>query len=126
MTTENKMLPRDTNLPCPRFELRWEMTGSDWRERECVYSLVIPIRPYDARAEVDDSGPVETESELRVALGLTICGGGDGKPPIHDGIVDTPYRDHAHSQWACEGLGGTIPIVAVCGDVHSIIDLKVS
>lgn len=124
MTSENQMLPRDPNLPCPRFEFRWIKTGETWTERECIYSLVIPIRPFDIRAELDDSGPVKYKSEFRVVLGRTKCGGGNGQEPIRDGVVDTPFRDHAHAQWDCVGLGGHIPIVSVCGDAHSVVELK--
>lgn len=110
--------PMAGKIPCPRLEFRWKQTGQDWTIRVCEYSLVIPLREFDIRREREDQPEV---TELALLIGTTKCGGGKGTPPVTNGEVDTPFRDHAHAHWDCESLGGHIPIVAVCGDEWSIV-----
>lgn len=104
-------------MPCPRLELRWVKDGDSWYARECVYSLVIPLGEFDIRSTDREDRP----RELALEMGRTRVSGGDGNPPIYDGEVDTPFRDGAHAQWDCEALGGHLPIVAVCGDVATLV-----
>ena len=108
-------------LPCPRFELRWkevepvkgDMGGRGW---ECEYALVIPLGQYDIRHTDAEGNP----TELRAELGKTRrYGGGE---PVHDGVVDVPYRDGAHARWDKAALGTKAPIVAVYGEHFSIVD----
>lgn len=107
------------NLPCPRFEFRWAQIDG-WHQRECRYSLVLPLRKHDIRREKNDG--VELD-EISLLIGTTKVTGGDGKRPIAvDGTVHTPFRDFAHAQWDCESLGGQVPIVAVCEDVFAVIE----
>ena len=105
-------------MPCPRLEFRWIKEGESWYERECVYSLVLPFGKYDIRHTDPEDHPTEKVLEI----GRTRVTGGNGDPPIYDGKVDTPFRDGAHAQWDCDALGGHIPIVAVCGDVATIVE----
>ena len=114
----------NSKLPCPRLEFRWAKNGDSWTDRRCTYSLVIALEPYDIRGNLPDDTPNPESSEMSVKLGETKCTGGKDLPPIHDGIVDTPFRDGVHAQWDCRALGGHIPIVAVCDDYFSVIALK--
>lgn len=109
-------------MPCPRLEFRWEKTGDDWTSRTVTYALVIPLQEHDIRREDEDGNKVR--SELALEIGKTNCSGGNGHPPIHEGEVDTPYRDHAHAVWDREAMGGHLPIVAICGDVATIVKIK--
>ena len=106
-------------MPCPRLELEWHKIEYNWYKRECVYSLVLPLREYDVRKENEGGEIVRTE--IKSELGRTTVSGGNGKPPIwDDGTVDMPYRDGAHAFFDQEALGLHIPVVAVCGDVFSV------
>ena len=105
-------------MPCPRLEFRWEKEGDSWYARECVYSLVIPLGELDIRCTDVEGNP----RELSLEISRTRVTGGNGDPPIHDGKVDTPFRDGAHAQWDCDALGGHLPIVAVCGDVATTVE----
>lgn len=108
-------------LPCPRLELRWRKVADSWVNRECVYSLVIPLCEHDIRRENEDGDCIK--DELFLEIGFTQVNGGRGGEPIYsDGIVETPYRDGAHAQFDNKALGGNIPIVAICGDKFTIID----
>ncbi len=107
-------------MPCPRLEFRWLMTGDSWSERECVYSLVIPLREFDIRRENEDGESVFTEKFIEI--GRTDVRGYRAGPPIYeDGTIYTPFRDGAHARFDNEALGGHLPIVAVCGDVWQIL-----
>lgn len=106
-------------MPCPRFEFRWVKTGETWAQRECIYSLVFPLREHDIRKE-DENGKIITLEHF-AEIGRTKVNGGRGDAPIFNGNVDTPYRDGAHSKWDREALGVNFPIVAVCGDVWNIV-----
>lgn len=116
-------------LPCPRLELRWtkhhnpkEETGgeSGWYHRQCVYSLVIPLRDLDLRRENSEGKQVRKELKLVIRT-TNVSGGVSYLPPIHEGVVDTPFRDGAHIQWDHAALGYNIPMVAVCGKKFTII-----
>ena len=103
-------------MPCPRLELEWIKTGADWRNRECIYSLVLPLGEYDIRRGEDCS-------ECKAEIGRTTVTGGNGKPPISEnGGVEAPFRDGAHSKFDAEALGGHIPRVAVCGDAFTVLE----
>lgn len=116
MTEEKTMVV----MPCPRLELRWVKDGDSWVARECIYSLVIPLGEFDIRSTDAEGRP----RELSVEMSRTRVAGGDGSPPIYEGKVDTPFRDGAHAEWDCEALGGHLPIVAVCGDVATLVEKR--
>lgn len=107
-------------MPCPRLELRWVKDGDSWRTCTCVYSLVIPLDKLDIRS----TDHPDKSRELVLEMSRTNVASGDDSPPIYDGKVDTPYRDGAHAQWDCEALGGHLPIVAVCGDVATLVEKR--
>lgn len=109
-------------MPCPRLEFRWfkDDESCDWRSRHCVYSLVIPLRELDIRSTDVEGNP----REMSLEIGRTDVGGGNGDAPIHKGKVDTPFRDHSHAIWDREALGRHLPIVAVCGDVATLVELR--
>lgn len=111
-------------LPCPRFEFRWSKIGETWEHRECVYSLVFPLREHDIRREDEDGN--EVRDEWTCEIGRTKVTGGRGNPPIgSDGEIDVPFRDGAHVWWDGDALGlGRLPIIAVCGDQWSDVDDK--
>ena len=99
-------------LPLPRLQLRWEKTddaGEDWTQKVCIYELVLPLRALDIRAEVD--GKCGEKSVLRVKMGETTSTGGGY--PVHDGIVDAPFRDGALAKWDSETLN--LRVFATCG-----------
>jgi len=109
------------NIPCPRLEFRWTKTGEDWLKRICTYSLVIPLSKYDMRREDEDG--IRVSEEFALEIGSTQVDGGDGSVPIDNGEVDTPFRDGAHARWDRKALGGHIPIVAVCGNEWSLVEI---
>lgn len=99
---------------CPRLEFKWVKTGADWRERECIYFLVLPLGEHDMRREDEHGNKIHDENY--VELGRTSVNGGRATPPVwEDGTVETTFRDGAHAQWDSLALGN-IPIFAVCGD----------
>lgn len=121
-------------LPCPRFELRWEQIDELAVEDEfakelemrglpiprwnwqCVYSLILPLAEFDIRRESHDD-------EMRVQINVTKCQRGDtiAKPIDADGEVETPFRDGMHAKWDSDAIGGNVPVVAICGDVFTVI-----
>lgn len=106
-------------IPCPRLEFEWIKTGESWANRECIYSLVLPLGEYDIRREDGEGNKVR--SETKAQLGRTKVTGGKDTPPIwEDGTVDTPFRDGAHAKFDNKALGGHLPIVSICGDVFSV------
>lgn len=109
-------------LPCPRFELRWENISGDWTDRECIYSLVIPLEYHDIRAE-DADGNLGVNTEQSLEIGRTkVSGGHPGVAPIANGVVATPFRDGVHAMWDSAALGGHIPIVAVCDGAWDVVE----
>ena len=121
---QTEMTEQSVVMPCPRLELRWErISESDeigqynWR---CVYSLVIPLGEHDIRSTDVEGKPREKALEI----GVTRSNISNGYSPVRDGKVDTPFRDGAHAQWDNESLGGHLPIVAVCGDVTTVVEYK--
>lgn len=107
-------------MPCPRLELRWERITDDRFNWKCVYSLVLPLGEHDIRSTDVEGNPREKVLEI----GVTRSNIGDGYSPVRDGKVGTPFRDGAHAAWDCEALGGHLPIVAVCGDVATLVEKK--
>ncbi len=93
-----------TSIPCPRFEIRWNPMKPDWSEREVVYSLVIDR----------DAG------EHRVEINRHKCD--IGGIPIDGNGVLTLAEDRNRALEDALSIGGwTIPIVAICGDIFSVI-----
>lgn len=105
-------------MPCPRLELEWVMVGDDWRKRECIYSIVIPLDEHDIRRR--DADGKKVRNEVKAEIGRTAVSGGNGEAPIWgDGKVQRPFRDGAHAIWDSKVLGN-MPVVAVCGDVFTV------
>ena len=48
-------------MPCPRFEFRWEKEGDSWKKRQCVYSIVFPLGEWDIRREGENGADVRNE-----------------------------------------------------------------
>jgi hypothetical protein len=89
----------ESELPCPRLELRWRKLGAD---RVSDYNIVIPITSVDIRKDM----PECFGSELRINICWTTNSGGDKEHPLRsNGIIDTPYRDSAHAAWDSYRLG---------------------
>jgi len=104
-------------LPLPRLEFNWSKKDDSWEFRICDYYLVLPLGTYDIRAEGDDEDGEHHfgfYNEFKVLIGKTKVEGGNDDPPIHDGKVDTPFRDTAHIQYDNRSLGGHLPMYAVC------------
>ena len=109
-------------MPCPRLEFRWERISEDgdfgrfnWK---CVYSLVLPLGEHDIRSTDVEGNPREKALEI----GVTRSNIGHGYSPVREGKVETPFRDGTHAKWDCDALGGHLPIVAVCGDVATLVE----
>lgn len=111
------MTNEKTPLPCPRLEFQWKKFGNDWYDRECIYSLVLPLREHDIR--IDTKNGKKALNENYIEMGRTKVTGGNGSPPITGNIVDTPFREFSHAIWDCSALGGQIPIVAICEDMFT-------
>lgn len=107
-------------MPCPRLEFRWERISEDLFNWKCVYSLVIPLAALDIRSTDVEGNPREKALEI----GVTRSNIGHGYSPVQNGKVETPFRDGSHAQWDCEALGGHLPIVAVCGDVATLVEKR--
>lgn len=113
-------------MPSPRFQLKWEKNpdSEDWRQRVCIYSLVIPLNKSDVRRGECGIPENEKKDEIELVISRTRVRGGTAKSayPVHEGIVDTPFRDYSHALWDRDNLGEHIPIVAVCENVWNIVE----
>lgn len=89
----------ESELPCPRLELRWANGGS--HGRRCDYNIVIPIHKYDIR----EDSPAHHGSELRFCMGWTTVSGGRDESPMYGEIIETPFRDGKHAQWDSHTTG---------------------
>lgn len=98
-------------LPTPRLQFTWLPLNDTWTAKECLYTLVLPLRKLDIRSEDENGKSVKREFHCRI--GMTTSTG--GRRPVFDERVDTPFRDGAHARWDSEVLGG-LPIYAVCED----------
>jgi len=83
----------ESELPCPRLELRWANGGS--YGRRCDYNIVIPIDKYDIR----EGSPAQHGSELRFCMGWTTVNGGRDESPMCGEVIETPFRDGRHAAW---------------------------
>ena len=69
------------NLPVPRLEMRWHQESDDGYLQRYDYALIYR----------------HTLGHLvAVPLGQTKTQGGNGKPPIYNGKLHTPFRDGVH------------------------------
>ncbi len=109
------------HLPRPRLEFRWEPITDGMHNYKCTYSLVFPLGEYDIRR--GDKDEPEYRSEMSLEIGTTLSQMGSEYGPIYDGEVVTPYRDGAHAQWDRKTLGSFLPIVAICGDVATLVEI---
>lgn len=117
---------RDTEalkLPTPRLQLTWVDDGDNWQYKSCLYSLVIPLRELDIRAECDERGVRKTgvRKEHHALIGATTLTGGGGAPVRDNGEIYSPYRDGAHAKWDSDALGG-LPIYVVCNGQFNVIE----
>ena len=107
------MKQRYYGLPSPRLQLEWFKTGEDWNKKECIYSLVIPLRDLDIRRENKNGAAVVNEQIIQISK-TTVTG---GRIPIDDGKVNPPFRDGAHAQWDSEVLN--LPVYAICDNTFT-------
>jgi hypothetical protein len=107
---------QNLNLPAPRLQLTWLQTAQDWLECECIYSLVLPLKDLDIRAEGEGGARVRNEHHSIISWTKRNGGvpGRSYRPVFNDGVVMTPFRDGAHSGWDAEAL--KLPVYAVCED----------
>jgi hypothetical protein len=104
------------------MQLRWEEApendgGWDW---QCLYELVLPLRPGDIRREKfdDDGNVIERQSELVVSMGPPLMRGSTERPTfsaLGERYADTPYRNGAHALWDSAHLGD-LPIFVIGPD----------
>lgn len=85
------------NLPVPRLEMRWHKESEDGYLTRWDYRLIYK----------------HTLGHLvAVPLGQTKSQGGHGEPPIHNGVIRTPFRDGVH---ICEDAGHmNLPAFGIC------------
>jgi hypothetical protein len=117
---ENKGVSMSTEsitLPSPRLEFRWLNESGDQVHWLCNYSLVLPLREHDCRRGENDE-----HKEKVLQVGYTNVRMGCPRLPVIEGKVDTPFRDSAHAKWDNEALGGHLPVVAICGDLVTVIE----
>lgn len=112
-------LTEKLNLPAPRLQIMWIACDSDWARKECLYTLVLPLRQFDIRREGPDGNNIRTE--WHVELGFTVSSGGGY--PVVNSVVDSPFRDGAHAHWDSIVLGN-LPIYAVCDDYATLLENK--
>lgn len=102
-------LIKESEMPAPRFELRWHKTGDTWEKRECHYNIVLPLQEYDLRRENRDGDQVRDVMTIRFS---TTKVNGDPFPFDPNGChIEKPYRDYAHAKWDSESL--KVPVYAV-------------
>lgn len=112
-----------SGLPCPRIE--FELTpsiGQGWRDYQCVYWMVIPLRRLDQRAQVGkEFGALP---EWYIPMGSTgVHTGSDAVPELGDLVV--PYRDGSHAQWDREAFGmPDMPAYVRIGERTMHVELK--
>ena len=110
------------DLPCPRLQFKWIKDGATWSKAKCIYSLVLPLDEDDIRAENEDGKRVRDELEIKIGT-TEVTRYGTPSPPIYsDGVVETPYRDGTHARLDNASLGGNLPVIAICGDVFTVIE----
>lgn len=107
----------ESDLPCPRLELRWEVNG---REKRCDYNFVLPITSGDVRIGC----AAQFGSELRFCMGWTTCSSiRENHPVFPNGLIDMPYRDESHIAWDSHSTG--LPAFVVWdGKAQSILSIK--
>ena len=112
-------------LPYPRLELRWrkptedELAESDISANmACDYVLVLHKKHNgDARCNTEKGA---AKVDVEYVLNTTMRGG--GFPLVHNGVVDTPYRDGAHAMWDAEVLD--LPAFAIYGKDITGIEIR--
>lgn len=97
--TKHSTSDEKDGLPVPRLEIRWRPLGSDEWNWFAAYDLIYRHL----------LGHV-----VRIPIGGTRRGGGKS-PPLHEGKVETPFRDGAHIR--CEMRTLNLPGYAICGDI---------
>jgi len=117
-TAKNPVSPEHAiGLPSPRLEFRWTNESGDAVNWVCAYSIVIPLAEHDIRRGEDDE-----RTEIILQIASTKVTMGRPRLPLIEGCVETPFRDGCHAKWDKAALGGTLPVVAICGDIVSTID----
>lgn len=106
-------------LPAPRIQFEHVPSVDGWGVSWCIYWMVLPLRPHDIRREGEDG--VAVYDEWFVPMGQTMKRGAS-QPPVHNGKVQTPFRDGAHARFDMETLGVVIPIYATCQGVNTLIE----
>jgi hypothetical protein len=102
--TQHSKSEEKEGLPVPRLEIRWiklDKNGYNWR---AAYNLVYKHLLGDV---------------ILVPMGSTTRNGGNGKGPIRDGKVETPFRDGVHI--AHEMLTLKLPGFAICDDTVTVL-----
>lgn len=114
MSIANPVLLDVDQLPKPRMQLRWIQTGPTWSERECVYELIVPLRPNDIRREREDGHEADY---VAIEFGCTTCDDDAVLSPLEEADpehgMSGPYRDTSHALWDAEALGN-LPVYVVC------------
>ena len=119
----------ESELPCPRLELRWEdqERDEDGYTVICHYNYVFPLRRLDIRAEkwVEDEDGERIECggnrEQVVRIGYTRTTKTADIRLRDDGTIETPFRDGSHIQWDRRYFGNA-PMYAVAAGQAMHID----
>lgn len=94
-----KLKDNPDNLPVPRLEIRWHNESDDGYLTRWDYTLI--YRHLLGHL-------------IAVPLSQTRITGGNGSPPIHNGRIQTPFRDGVHICHDTHHLG--IPAFGIVGD----------
>jgi len=109
-------LIKESELPMPRIELRWDKVEDDWSKRICEYLFIFPLESYDIRRERENEPDVD---HFTVEIGSTSISG--GRHPINGDIIDTPFRDGTHAKLDAKHFGNP-PVYAVCDGLAMLIE----
>lgn len=114
----------ESELPCPRLELRWVDQEADEGGYTvvCEYSYVFPIAHLDIRAEGEDANGeyrYGVRREHRALIGKTHSTR-TAADRIRDGQIETPFRDGSHIHWDRPHFGNPPMFAVACGQAMQI------
>jgi hypothetical protein len=114
----------ESELPCPRLELRWVDQEPDEGGYTvvCEYSYVFPIAHLDCRAEgenADGEWAHGVRREHRASIGKTRSTR-TATDRIRGDEIDTPFRDGSHIHWDRPHFGNPPMFAVACGQAMRI------
>lgn len=112
-----------SNLPAPRFQLRWRKPTKKELKRgsvgfcnaypwTCVYELVLPLAEHDCRR-------TDKKPETVLEISRTFTSSVNPEAPGDS----APFRDGAHANWDSKALGG-VPVYVIGGDGTAFLQAR--